>query len=299
MAVSDLGYLLSLPQFEHREVKTIGDACRLLTEYQDRAVVIAGGTDLLVLVKKRRISPRCVIDIKNIPDLDYIDYNQQGGLKIGALARLHSIASSTIVKEKFGPLAESCNKIGTPQVRNMGTIGGNICTAGPSQDSVPALLVLDASLKLVGPDGERIVPVEEFFVAPFQTAINRGELLTEIRIPTPPPMSAGRYEWLTKWTAVDETLVGVAVHMTRDPGKDDVCQDIKIALCSVAPTPLRARQAEALLVGKRFEATRVEQAGRTAAREIKPRSRAGYRREMTALLVARTITEVWSRIKQR
>jgi carbon-monoxide dehydrogenase medium subunit len=294
--VPDLGYLLTLPQFDHLEVKTVEEACSLLAKYKGKARVIAGGTDLLVLMKKRRLSPQYVINIKNIPHLDYIRYSQQSGLTIGALASLQSIANSATVKDNFGLLATACNKIGTPQVRNMGTIGGNIGTGGPSQDSIPALLVLGARLKLVSANGERMMPVEDFSVAPFQTAIDEAELLTEIQIPAPPPGSAGSYQWLTRWTTVDETLVGVAVLMTLDP-TDNICQDIRIGLCSVAPTPFRAKPAEALLQGKRIEAKMVEEVAQVAADETRPRSRADYRRQMTAFLVSQTMTEVWERLK--
>ncbi len=291
----DLGYLLKLPQFDHLEARTIEEAGSLLAEYKGKARIIAGGTDLLVLMKKRGLSPQYLINIKTIPQLDYIRYSQHSGLTIGALVSLQSIANSTTIRDKFGLLAAACNKIGTLQIRNMGTIGGNIGTGGPSQDSIPALLVLGARLKLVSTNGERTLPIEDLLVAPFQTAIDETELATEIQIPTPPPRSAGSYQWLTKSTTVDETLVGVAVLMTLDSA--DICQDIKIALCSVAPTPFRAKRAEARLQGRRLEHKKIAAAAQAAAEETRPRSRADYRRQMTAFLVAQTITEVRGKIK--
>lgn len=297
MVAPDLGYLLRLPGFEHLEAATVDEAVSLLAQHKGQARVIAGGTDLLVLMKKRRLAPRYLINVKPIRNLDYIRFSPQSGLVIGALACLQSIANSAVVKGRFDLLATACNKIGTPQVRNMGTIGGNIGTGGPSQDSIPALLVLGAKLRLVSTDGERMLPVEDCFLAPFQTAIGETELLTEIQIPVPPPKSAGSYRWLTKLTAVDETLVGVAVLLVVDPKDNSICQDIRIGLGSVAPVPFRAKRAEELLRGEKLETRTIEQVAETAAAETRPRSQAGYRREMTALLVAEAINEALEKMK--
>jgi len=294
--MADLDYLPALSSFDYLIPKTIKEACSLLSKHKGKAEAIAGGTDLLVSMLKRQISPKYLVSIKAIPELDYIHYSQKDGLKIGALATLKSIATSPIIKDKFGLLATSCNKIGTPQVRNMGTIGGNICKAGPSQDSIPALLVLEAKLKLVSLKKERVVPIDKFFIAPFQTALDKAELLTEIQIPTPPPRSSGCYQWITKITEADETLVGVAILMTLET--DSICKDIKIGLCSVAPTPMRARKAEEVLRGKKLESKLIEQAAQVAAEETKPRSRADYRRQMTSVLVKRAINEVWQKLRR-
>jgi len=139
------------------------------------------------------------------------------------------------------------------------------------------------------------VLIDKFFIGAFQTVLDKAELLTEIQIPTSPPRSDGCYQWLTKITEADETLVGVAVLMTLDTGS--VCKDIKIGLCSVAPTPMRARQAEEMLRGKKLESKIIEQVAQVAAEETRPRSRADYRRQMTSVLVKRAVNEVWQKIK--
>jgi len=285
-----------LRPFEYREPQTVGEAVRMLSEYGAQARVLAGGTDLIVSMKKRQISPRYIVYIKDIPDLNYVHYSQETDLTIGALATHRSIADSSIIMDRYNLLATACSKVGTPQVRNMGTIGGNICKAGPSQDTPPVLLVLDARLKLVSLGGERVVPINTFFLAPFKTVLQQGELLTEIRIPPPPPTSAGCYKWATKIVTIDETLVGVAVLMSVDCA-DGVCTDIKIALGSVAPTPMRARQAEEVLRGKRIDDRLIKQAAQVAAGETRPRSRADYRRRMSRLLVSEAIAETWQKIK--
>ena len=233
MAASTLGYLLILPRFDYLAPSTVDEACSLLAQYKGKAKVLAGGTDLLVSMKKREANPQYLVSIKAIGGLDYIRYGPEEGLRIGAGTTLQSAAESPIIKDKFGLLATACSKVGTPQVRNMGTIGGNICNGGPSQDTIPSLLALDAKLRLVSLNGERMVPIDNFFVSPFQTALDEAELLAEIQVPTPPPRSAGGYHWLPKISAEDETLVGVAVLVTSD-SSGELCNEIRIGLCSVA-----------------------------------------------------------------
>jgi len=277
-----------LPRFEYLAPSSVQEACSLLKTYRDKAKVLAGGTDLLINMRERKATPSYLIGLRNIPDLDYISYDDTNGLRIGALATFRAIAENSIVREKFGLLATACRKVGTPQIRNMGTIGGNICNAGPSQDTAPCLLALDANLKLVSADGDRLVPVKEFFSGPFKTVLGSDEILSEIEIANPPPRSGGCYHWLTKKTEVDETLVGVGVLVTLG-GKDRVCTDIRIGLSSVAPIPMRARLAEEFLRGKAFDEGLVEEAATLAVSETRPRSRADYRQKMTAVLVRKAI----------
>lgn len=282
-----------LNPFNYLAAGTVEDAIQMLAHH-DGARVLAGGTDLLVSMKRHRADPRYVVYIKEIPGLDYIQQDRDG-LRIGALTTHQAIAESPLVRERFGLMAAACNKVGTPQIRNMGTIGGNLCMAGPSQDTPPPLLALDARLKLAGPRGERTLPLDQFFTGPFRTAIEKDELLTEIRVPALPPMTAGCYLWRSKITAVDETLVGVAVVMTGDPSKRS-CQEVRIALGSVAPTPMRARQAEAVLRGKQMDDSLIAEAARLATAEIRPRSRADYRRRMAGLLVEQAVKQCWQQI---
>ncbi len=290
-----LGYLLALPRFEYFSPKTVEEACSLLDRYGREARLLAGGTDLLVAMKKGKEAPRYLIGIKALSDLDFIEYDGEL-LRIGALATLQSVADAPIIEEKFGLLATACKKVGTPQVRNMGTLVGNICNAGPSQDTAPSLLVLKARLKVVSSNGERVLPLDDFFRGPFETALEDGEMVTEVQIPTPPPRSAGCYRWMTKRTEVDETLVGVAVLVVADPTHER-CEEARIALCSVAPTPFRARRAEALLRGKEISEGLLEEVGRTAAEETRPRGRAEYRKLLTSILVKKALTEAWENLK--
>ncbi len=283
-----------LPPFEYLEPKTVGETIQILSTCGTKAKVLAAGTDLLVSMKRREIKPEFVVYINNIPELDYIEHSQGNGVRIGALATHKSIVTSPIINDKFEALAIACSRVGTPHIRSLGTIGGNVCMAGPSQDTPPALLVLDAKLKLVSAEGERLIPIDRFFVAPFKTVMKETELLTEIQIPAFPPRTASSYQWVTKRTVVDETLAGVAVLMTLDD--DDTCKDIRIGLCSVAPTSMRARHAEEVLKGQKIEDKLIQEAAQSAMEEANPRSRADYRRRMISILTKRTINEVWQKI---
>jgi len=284
-----------LKPFEYFEPNTVKEAIDILSRYGRKAKVFGGGTDLLVEMKRGKIAPQYVVYIKSIPGLDYIKYSQEEGLRIGALTTHATIADSHIIRDRFELLATACKKVGTPQVRNVGTIGGNICQGGPSQDTIPSLLVLNAMLKLVGPHSERLVPIDKFFIGPFQTAIDGVELITEIQIPALPAQSGGCYKWITKRTTADETLVGVAVLIVSD-STEGICKDIRIGLCSVAPTPFRARKAEELLREKKFESELLEEIVQAIDDEAIPRSRENYRRKMAKILTKRAIEEVWQRI---
>lgn len=280
-----------LRPFEFHEPTSVEKAVALLSTYGDEARVLAGGTDLVVSMKKRELEPEHVIAISQLAELDFMELEADGSLRVGPLVTHAAIARSPIVREHFPMFATACNEVGTPQIRNMGTIGGNVCKAGPSQDTPPVLVALEAELTLVGPLGGRIIPLDQFCTGPFCTVLFADELLTQIRIPPIPPGGAGCYKWCTKITATDETLVGAAVVLVVD--QDHVCRDVKIALSSVAPIATRVRGAESILRGKRLTSALIEEAAQMAALEARPRSRAEYRRRMVRVLVGDAVTELW------
>lgn len=283
-----------MPKFEYLAPRTLEETLSLLSQYKGGAKVMAGGTDLLVRMKERKATPAYLINFGNVKDLDYVRQDNDGGLRIGALTTHQSIVNSNLVKGGYGLLAAACRKIGTPQIRNMGTIGGNLCNAGPSADSAPPLLVLEAKLNLSSAKGRREVALDRFFTDPFQTVMEDDELLTEIILPPLPPRTGSSYQWLTKITAVDETLVGVAALVVMDD-KKGIVKDARIALCSVAPTPIRAKKAEEALRGKEVQDGLLEEVAMVVASETRPRSRADYRRRMSAVLAKRAIKEALAR----
>ncbi len=282
-----------LPRFDYLAPKTIDEALSLLAQHKGKARLIAGGTDVVPQLKRRKIKPpQYIIDLKGIPGLDYIKYDAKNGLSIGALATIQAVEASPIIQEKFNVLFQAAESMASPQVRNRGTIAGNICNAVPSADSAIALLALEAKLKLVSPKGERTVNIEEFFTGPNQTVLDDQELLQEIQIPTPPPKSQGVFLKLGPRKAMDLAIVGVAVLVDL---KDGACRDIRIALEAVAPTPIRAKKAEAVLKGQTLDDNLIGKAAQTAAEESKPiddhRASAEYRREMVEVLVRRAIKQ--------
>jgi carbon-monoxide dehydrogenase medium subunit len=284
---------VSLPKFEYLSPQTVAEACSLLYRHGKSAKVIAGGTDLLVKMKERELAPRYLVGLRGINDLDYIEYDKKGGLRIGALTSNGSVAGSAVIQEEFGLLAEAAAKIGTPQIRNMGTIGGNLGNAAPSADTAPPLIALGARVKLVSSKGERTVPLEDFFTGPGETVLKTNELLTEIQVPEPVPGTRGVYLKLLPRGAVDIAAVGVAVLLVL--GKGGICNDVRIVLGAVAPTPVRAKRAEAVIKGKQGKNGVIQEAAQTAAEEARPisdvRSSAAYRQEMVKVLTRRALVQ--------
>jgi CO/xanthine dehydrogenase FAD-binding subunit len=286
-----------LPKFDYIRPKGMDEALDLLAEANNGDVkVYAGGTDVIPRLKSRLIqTPKVLIDLKGIPELDYIQYDEKDGLRIGALATISSVAHSPQVREDFGILSQAAGSIASTQVQNRGTIVGNICNAVPSADSAPALLCLGAKLSCVNRGGERIIDMEDFFTGPNQTALNPDELVKEIRIPSMPLQGKGVYIKLSPRRRMDLAVVGVGVMVVQDKG---LIQEVRIALGAVAPTPMRAKKAEDVLRGQEARDDTVVKAAETASAESEPiddhRASAEYRRMMVKALVKRAINNTWS-----
>jgi CO/xanthine dehydrogenase FAD-binding subunit len=280
-----------MKRFHLHEPGTIEEACQLLSKYGRKAKILAGGTDLLVQIRKENARPDHVINIKKIPLLDSIEI-KGNRLLIGASVTYRKLLDSHLLRNDLHLLREACLAVGTVQVRNVGTLAGNVCNASPSGDTLPALLALETGIRIVFTKGEKSVPIEDFFVAPFQTALEPDEMVSAIEIPLPSPLSHGPrgngYCWLPKVTKTDETLVGVAVALELDPsGKK--WNHARIALGSVAPIPMRAQKGEDFLCGKEIHSMIMEEVGKIVATEIAPRSRADYRRRMAEVLVEKCL----------
>ncbi len=285
-----------LPRFDYLAPTTVDEALSLLSQYKGRAKVIAGGTDLVPKLKRREIkAPEYIIDLKWIPDLDYIKYDEDSGLSLGALATIRAVETSPIIREKFSILSQAAESMASTQVRNKGTIAGNICNAVPSADSAPALLALKARLKLISQQGERTVNIEDFFTGPNETVVTDAEILLEIQVPNLPPQGRGTYLKLAPRRAMDLAIVGVAVVAVPE---DRVCKDILIALAAVSPTPMRAKKAEDIVRGQRFTDEVIDRAAQIACEACSPisdhRASAEYRTEMVKLLTKRAISQALS-----
>jgi CO/xanthine dehydrogenase FAD-binding subunit len=288
--------------FEYLEPASLEEAIALLSEYGDRAQVLAGGTYLLVQMKMERVAPQCVINVDKVPGLDGIA-SQDGGLRVGALTKIRAIRNAPQVQAGYPALAEACAAFGSTQIQMMGTIGGNLCNGSPASDTVPALMAFGAQLVLAGPDGERVLPVEEFLPGPGRTALRDGELLVAIQLPPPPAPppggeggGAGSAFVKISRVAADLAKASVAAVLVREGDRVVEC---RLAFGSVGPTVSRARAAEEVLAGKPFSAELALEAGQVAAEEISPiddvRSTAWYRREVVKALAHDVLQVAWER----
>jgi carbon-monoxide dehydrogenase medium subunit len=286
--------------FEYLSPKTLEEALTLLDEHQEECKVIAGGQSLLILMRQGLLSPEYLIDIKRIPELSYIESDAGQGLRIGALTTHRAIERSPVMKNGFGVLSEMEHRLASIQTRNWGTIGGNLCHGDPAGDPAPVLIALNATLTTASLGGTRNMAVEDFSLDFFETALEPGELLTEIQVPARPPHTGTAY---AKFNIIesDVATVGVAVSVTLDAG-DGVCKDARIVLGACAPTTMRARDAEELLTGEKINDRLLKEAGQRASQEAEPISDISaseeYRRELVRVLVARVGKEALARARQ-
>lgn len=272
--------------------ESIEEAISLLSQYGEKSKIIAGGTDLLVQMRKKIVLPDFLISLGSVRDLGYINYDERNGLRIGALTTIGSIENSPLIQSKFSILAQAASNLGTPAIRNRATIGGNLCNASPSADIAPALMVLGARVKIVGVDGEKVTSIDDFFTGPGLTIVQHGQLLTEIQIPNPPPKSRGAYIKQTRRQGADLAVVAVATLVIME---GDILRDVKIALGAVAPTPIRAKKSEEILKGKKLDDKLLEESSQAASLESRPiddiRSSADYRRKLVTVLVKRAVRQ--------
>ncbi|MBI4308475.1 MAG: xanthine dehydrogenase family protein subunit M [Chloroflexi bacterium] len=286
--------------FEYKAPRTIKEAVALLASANGDARPLAGGTDLIAQMKENRRTPRLVVDVKHIPELMRLDYSESRGLRIGAAVPCSAIAEHPIVRARYPMIDQACRLVGSIQIQNRASVGGNLCNAAPSADTAPPLLTLKARAVIAGPQGRRNVLLEEFFASPGKTVLGPGELLVEIVVPTPPARSAGCYLRFIPREEMDIAVAGVGSLVVLEPRGGKRCHDARIALAAVAPTPLRAREAEERLRGRVIDARAVEEAGEMAAAACKPisdvRGSAEYRRELVKVLTRRTLRACLERL---
>jgi CO/xanthine dehydrogenase FAD-binding subunit len=280
---------MKLPHFHYYAPKSIEEACTLLGSHTAEAYPLAGGTDLLVKMKQRRLVPRYIVNLKTIPSLDYIRYDEADGLRIGALTTIQTIKNSTVVKRNFRVLNEAAGVESSVQIRNRATIAGNIANASPAADAPLALITIGARVVLATADSRRDLLLEDFYTGPGKTRLSLGELICEVYVPTPSPGSGGAY-LKHAVRRNDIAIVSVAVWLTLVDGK---CTDAHIGLGSVAPTALRARKAEDALRGRAITDDVIKAAADAATKEASPiddiRAYAQYRALALRAAVEHTI----------
>lgn len=286
-----------IKSFEYFAPKTVQETLTLLSQYKEKAKIMAGGQSLLVVMKQGLFTPEYLIDIKGISDLDYIKYDKKEGLRIGALTTHRAIERSSIIQRHFKVLSEMEKNLALIQTRNWGTIGGNLCHGDPGGDPAPVFIVLKAKLKLASLEREKIIDMEEFSEGYLEVALEPDEMLTEIQVPTPPPHTGIAHEKLMVMKG-DMGIVGAAVSIALDPGSG-VCKDARITLSNAGSVPLRTREAEKLLVGEVINGGLLAEAGQAASEEADPpadiHGSAEYRREMVRVFVRRAARKALER----
>ena len=280
--------------FDYCAPKGLEEVLDVFAEYGERARALAGGTDLILFMEKGRLKPDLVVEIPSCLPFVGIEVTNSH-IRIGSRTTMRELETSPLIREKISILAEAASKVGSLQIRNLATIGGNICTASPAGDTLPALLVLDASVKLVSKSGERLVPLREFFFGPGETVRQPNELLTEVIVPLPSSHSGYSFYKLSVRRYMDIAIVNAAAFIAVN--EDGFITDAKIALGSVAPTPIRAYEAEERLKGNTINDILLDEVGRLAQEASSPitdqRGTAEYRRIMVYRLTKRVVKEAY------
>ncbi len=283
------------PAFEYLRPATIPEAIALLQQYGEDAKILSGGQSLIPMMKLRIARPAYLVDINRILGLSYV--REEGGfLKIGGLTREAELEASPLIRSKYPILVDTTRVIADPQVRNLATVGGNLAHGDPANDHPATMLALGAQVVATGAHGERVIPIEEFFVSLFSTALEQGEILTEIRIPLPPPRSGGAYFKLERKVG-DFATAAVAAQITLD--NTGTVERAGIGLTNVGPTPIKAKKAEDFLRGKKPDPPNIEQASRLAADEAQPssdlRGPAEYKKGLVKELAKRSLSRAAQR----
>ena len=282
-----------LTPFSYFEPLQLDEAIQFLAEHEDGVYPLAGGTDLLVRMKRGDLKASCLVNLKRIPGLDEITRESGQGMHIGPLTSISALETSASVRLHYPVLARAAGLLGTPSIRNLGTLGGNVGRASPAADLVPALIVLKALVSIAGPDGNRRAEIEKVFAGPGKTTLGRGELITDFFVPEPSPETGAAYLKLGRREGVDCALVGAAVLLVLSGDRE--VKEARIALSAVGPTPIRARKAEEALVSGPLTSGRIWKAAQVASGETFPisdvRCSGAYRKEMVAVLTRRALEQ--------
>jgi CO/xanthine dehydrogenase FAD-binding subunit len=281
-----------MKKFDYYAPATVEEALSILKQKGPGGKLLAGGTDLLVQTKEGGRTPAYVVSLRRLKELHGIEYDTQWGLRVGALAEMAAVAAHPVVRQRYGALADGADIVGSVQTRNMATIGGNLCNAAPSADTIPALVVHAAAARIAHENGRREVPVEEFCTGPGRTVMHPQEVLLDVFLPKTGPRTGSAYARQTPRKEMDIAVVGVAVLVTLEPDAD-VVRDARVCLGAVAPTPIRSKQAEAALEGNAPTEEVLARAGAGAAADARPisdvRGTAAFRRYLCDVLTRRMV----------
>jgi len=289
-----------LPKFEYHDPSTLDEACQIMAELKEKARPLAGGTDLLVNMRRGTVSPEHVVSLGRIEELRGV-HPSNGQLRLGACLTAAEIGQSKEVNDLINPLGSGANSLGSPLIRNLATIGGNLVTARPAADLPPPLMAYGASVVLKNSSGKRAVSLDNFFRGPGQTVMEPDELLTEITVETPPPYSGGGYIKLGARKTLITSIVNVAAFLSLDD-RDGTITSARVVLGAVAPVPMRATSSEQVLLGEKPTDALFLRAGEAAAGDSKPiddfRGSAEYRRAMVEVLTRRALNMALRKAKE-
>ena len=289
-----------MQDFAYIAANTVSEAVTLLDEKGQTARILAGGTDLIVQVREARRDVDWMIDIKSIPEVNVLDYNAETGLVLGAAVECYKIYAVDEIREAYPSLVDATKIIGGTAIQGRAAVGGNLCNASPAADCIPPLIVLNASCVLAGPNGERELPVEQFCTGPGQTALAPGEMLVSLKIPAPANNSSSFYLRFIPRNEMDIAVVGAGASVTLDNTKQTIVS-ARIALAAVAPTPLFAEEASALLAGREVSAAAIDEAAQAAQAIARPisdmRGTAEQRTHLVGVLTRRALNGAIQRIR--
>jgi carbon-monoxide dehydrogenase medium subunit len=284
--------------FTYLKPSSLQEALTMLAKHKDECKVICGGQSLLIIMRQGLLVTDYLVDIKHIKELDYIQFDAKTGLKIGATTTHHTIETSDVIKKNYPVLVAMENKLASIQVRNWGTIGGNLAHADPAGDPGPVLVALNANIKVGSAQGDRTMALEDFFVDFFETALKEGEIVTEVQVPTPEAKTGAAYQKFNLLES-DQGMVAVAAAVTLNGG--GTCKDVRVVLGNAGPKPLRVKRIEELLTGKGYDEGLFAEAGNIASEDCEPvtdiHASEEHRRHLLGVLTKRMLKQAWDQAK--
>ncbi|MCX5802755.1 MAG: xanthine dehydrogenase family protein subunit M [Proteobacteria bacterium] len=284
--------------FTYLKPDSVKEALTMLSEHKDECKVICGGQSLLIVMRQGLLVTDYLIDIKRLKELDYITFDKKAGLKIGATTTHRAIEKSDVVAKHYPVLVAMEGKLASIQVRNWGTFGGNLAHADPAGDPAPVLIALKANIKMGGMNGERGMPLEDFFVDYFETALNKDELVLEVQVPIPEPKTGAAYQ---KFNLLESDMGVVAVAASVTLNGNGKCKDARIVLGNAGSTPKRVKRAEELLIGKKYDEALFAEAGKIASEDSEPvadiHASEEHRRHLLGVLTKRMLKKAWEKVR--
>ena len=289
-----------MQDFSYVSAKTVPEAVTLLDENGEKARILAGGTDLIVEIREARRDVDLMIDVKSIPEVNVLDYSADAGLTLGAAVECYKIYAVDAICDAYPGLIDATKIIGGTAIQGRAAVGGNLCNASPAADCIPPLIVLSATCVIAGPNGERELPVGQFCTAPGQTALEKGEMLVSLKIPTPASNSSSFYLRFIPRNEMDIAVVGAGASVTLDDAKQTIVA-ARISLAAVAPTPLFAEEASALLAGREVSDAAIDEAAQAAQAIARPisdmRGSAEQRTHLVGVLTRRALNGAIQRVR--